>query len=158
MSGMRRHHRIACARCGRIVGERKDGSAPMAHKCPHGKQCVEPAWSKAFGTRCEECERLHRKTRPVRTLEAGNTVAHALEQWTCDNVAELLDLVADDEPRNCDKFRKHLELARLDCRMMPRIVRLATAIYEKIAKGEMSIIEARQLTGIIHEEGPNPCK
>jgi len=38
--------RVTCDRCGREVSARTDGSGPVAHRCPHGSECVGPAWSR----------------------------------------------------------------------------------------------------------------
>lgn len=35
-----------CHRCGKLISERSDGSGPVAHQCPHGKQCIAPAWGR----------------------------------------------------------------------------------------------------------------
>jgi hypothetical protein len=44
------------------------------------------------------------------------------------------------------------ELARLDLRMMPRLTRLAQAIFDKFERGELTQAEARALSGTTDED------
>lgn len=50
--------RCECGRCGKQVKARRVDGMPVAHKCPHGKQCVRPAWSKAPLAPCYPCNGL----------------------------------------------------------------------------------------------------
>ena len=40
----RKLSRATCGRCSKVVALLERG--PRAHKCPHGRQCVAPAWVK----------------------------------------------------------------------------------------------------------------
>lgn len=82
-----------------------------------------------------------------RTIEKSNTVAHALEWWSLSNVATLIDAVADGEPPKGKTFAGLRDAARLDVRMMPRLIKLAEAILEKYDRGELTQAEAAKLSG-----------
>lgn len=87
----------------------------------------------------------------VRNCDKGNTVAHALEAWSLDNVAQLIDAVADGEPVPGKTWHQMRELARLDLRMMPRLIKLTQAIVDKYDRGELTRAEAIQLSGAEEE-------
>jgi hypothetical protein len=82
-----------------------------------------------------------------RTCDKGNTVAHALESWSLDNISQLIDAVADGAPPPKKTWHQVREEARLDLRMMPRLVRLAQAIFDKYERGELTQAEAIKLSG-----------
>lgn len=84
-----------------------------------------------------------------RNIAAGNTVAHALESWSLDQVALLIDHVSEGYEAGDPAFRSLLRKAELDCQMMPRLTRLARAIVCKIAAGQMTRNEARTLNGTL---------
>lgn len=88
----------------------------------------------------------------VRTCDKCNTVAHALEAWSLDNISQLIDSVADGSPPPGKTWHQMRELARLDLRMMPRLVKLAKAIFDKYERGELTQTEARQLAGATDED------
>jgi len=46
-----------CGRCGRAISERTCGG-PVAHKCPHGRTCVAPAWTR-ISPSCDDCAKLY---------------------------------------------------------------------------------------------------
>ncbi len=88
----------------------------------------------------------------VRNCDKCNTVAHALDEWCLNNVAALIDAVADGEPPQGKTWQQMREAARLDLRMMPRLVKLAQAILAKYDRGELTQAEAIKLSGT-DEEG-----
>lgn len=88
----------------------------------------------------------------VRTCDKANTVAHAFDAWCLDNVAQLIDCVADGSPPPGKTWHQMRELARLDLRMMPRLTRLAQAIFDKFERGELTQAEARALSGTTDED------
>jgi hypothetical protein len=60
--------RETCQRCGKIITSRTvcSGGGPIAHKCPHGVQCVWQGWTKLRPTEeCSVCaaERAEREAR-----------------------------------------------------------------------------------------------
>jgi hypothetical protein len=87
-----------------------------------------------------------------RTCEKGNTVANAFDAWCLDNVAQLIDSVADGSPPPGKTWHQMRELARLDLRMMPRLTKLAQAIFDKYERGELTQAEAQRLSGATDEE------
>jgi hypothetical protein len=48
-------NRTKCNACRKLISMRVDGSGPIAHKCPHGRQCVWPDWARTRVTPCEDC-------------------------------------------------------------------------------------------------------
>jgi hypothetical protein len=88
----------------------------------------------------------------VRTCEKGNTVAHSFEMWSLDNISQLIDSVADGAPPPKKTWHQVREEARLDLRMMPRLVKLAQAIFDKFERGELTQAEAQQLAGVTDED------
>lgn len=61
-----------CDRCGKSISERADGSSLRAHKCPHGVECVAPAWNHPNDARPHniQCEHCRAKVRQLSDLEA----------------------------------------------------------------------------------------
>lgn len=47
--------RAPCESCGKVIGQRTDGSGPTAHRCPHRRPCVRPAWTNSKAKGCEPC-------------------------------------------------------------------------------------------------------
>lgn len=88
----------------------------------------------------------------VRNLERHNTLAHAFDEWCLNNVALLIDAVADGKPPHNMTWHQLRELARLDLRMLPRLVKLGQAILDKYDRGELTQAEARHLSGSDDEE------
>lgn len=94
----------------------------------------------------------------VRTSDKRNTVANALDEWSLNNVAALIDAVADGHPPRKQTWHQLRELARLDLRMMPRLCKLAQAIFDKYERGELTQAEAMMLSGVesaTFEAAPN---
>jgi len=87
-----------------------------------------------------------------RTVENQNSVASAFDDWCLSNVATLIDSVADGRPPGKKTWKQIEEAARLDLRMMPRLVKLARSIFDKYRRGELTREEARQLNGTTGEE------
>ena len=87
-----------------------------------------------------------------RTSKAGNTVAHAFENWDLCNVSILIDCVCDGEPPQGRTWEDIEKAARSDLRMMPRLCKLAQAIFDKYERGELTAAEARALNGTTDEE------
>ncbi len=90
---------------------------------------------------------------PVRTCELGNTVCNAFDDWCLNNVSTLIDAVADGKLPKNKTWKQLREAARLDLRMMPRLVKLAQAIFDQYERGELTQDEARKLNGST-DEGP----
>ncbi len=86
-----------------------------------------------------------------RTLDKRNTVCDAFDSWTLDNVAQLIDAIAEGTPTPNKTWKEMKELARLDCNMLRRLSRLARAIVDKDARGELTQEEARKLCGVTKE-------
>lgn len=62
----------ACDRCGKSISERADGSGLRAHKCPHGVECVAPAWTHPDDARKHDvgCDVCKARVRQLTDLEA----------------------------------------------------------------------------------------
>lgn len=50
-----KHQKKTCERCGKVISESVTGSGLLAHRCPHGKQCIGPAWGKGRGMNLPLC-------------------------------------------------------------------------------------------------------
>lgn len=87
-----------------------------------------------------------------RTSEKGNTVAHAFEDWNFCNVSVLIDCVCDGVPPHGRTLEDVAKDARSELRMMPRLCKLAQAIFDKYERGELTAAEARALNGTTDEE------
>ena len=66
-AGKRRY--VLCGRCGRDISARV-GGGPVAHKCPHGRTCIAPAWER-FDPSCTECAKTFPQAHTVRGTLAG---------------------------------------------------------------------------------------
>lgn len=88
----------------------------------------------------------------VRNCDKGNTVAYAFENWSLDNISQLIDAVASGSPPPKMTWHQVREAARLDLRMMPRLIKLAQAIFDKYERGELTQAEAQQLAGSTDED------
>jgi len=88
----------------------------------------------------------------IRSAENDNTVAHAFDSWCLDRISQLIDSVADGSPPPGKTWTDVANEARRDLRMMPRLVKLAQAIFAKYEKGELTQAEARALNGTTDEE------
>lgn len=88
----------------------------------------------------------------VRNSDNENTVAHAFDEWGLNDVAQLIDSVADGEPPEGKTWQQMREAARLELRRLPRLIRLAQAIVDKHDRGELTQAEAQVLNGTTDEE------
>jgi hypothetical protein len=52
--------RVRCARCGRTLSARSGTADPVAHKCPHKRACIWPAFTGRLEPLdpCEQCVRI----------------------------------------------------------------------------------------------------
>lgn len=100
-----KRNRVICRQCFKTISERTDGSGIVAHKCPHGEQCIRPAWSKAPAGQCERCSRLRLRDanhEPPSTRDVGIPRVHAV---STEHLATMLALLVV-----CSRQVKH-ELA-----------------------------------------------
>lgn len=88
-------------------------------------------------------------SKPSATNTKSLSWADAFEDWTLDNVALLLDTLADGKPIPMALLRA----AHLDCNMMRRLVQAASAIVAKAERGEIDQAEARRLAAYVEEKG-----
>jgi hypothetical protein len=88
----------------------------------------------------------------VRTSDNENTVAHAFDAWGLNDVAQLIDSVADGEPPPGKTWQQMREAARLELRRLPRLMKLAQGIVNKYDRGQLTQAEAQALNGTTDEE------
>jgi hypothetical protein len=79
------------------------------------------------------------------------SLAFALDNWSLNNVAKLIDAASDDwrdyrsRPMSKRALQKAIRQAQLDCNMMRRLTRLAQAVVDKARRGELTKQEALRL-------------
>jgi hypothetical protein len=86
------------------------------------------------------------KKKPMsRTNIKSESLCHAFDAWTLDNVASLIDAVADGEPPGKKTMAQIRAAARSDVAMLRRLTKLAAAVLAKYDRGELTQEEALRL-------------
>lgn len=73
----RTRERGVCEGCGRTLSLRTDGSGPVAHQCPHKKQCRGPAWAGSREGSCEACA----KARDEKARKLAGSLTGSAAKW-----------------------------------------------------------------------------
>jgi hypothetical protein len=85
------------------------------------------------------------------TNKKCQTLCHAFDVWCLDNVAVLIDAVADGQPPPKKTMAMLRAKARADVAMMRRLTKLAAAVLAKYDAGKLTQAEAIRLNGTSDE-------
>lgn len=80
-----------------------------------------------------------------RTNIKSDSLCHAFDSWTLDNVASLIDAVAEGGPPGRRTMAELRAAARSDIAMLRRLTKLASAVLAKYDRGELTVEEAQRL-------------
>jgi hypothetical protein len=75
----------------------------------------------------------------------SDSLCHAFDNWTLDNVSALIDAVAEGEPPGRKTMAQLRSAARSDVAMLRRLTKLAAAVLAKYDRGELKQEEAIRL-------------
>lgn len=107
-----------------------------------------------------------RQPEPVETKRVrkprsyDNSLANAFQNWTFDNVGNLIDEYADGftedlddmgtekRARSPEEIHKLIRAAHIDCNVMRRFLRLAELCVSQIEAGTMTREKAQELSGV----------
>lgn len=99
-----------------------------------------------------------KSTRRPRSYD--NSLANAFQNWTFDNVANLIDEYADGFTEDLDdvgsekrcltdeEIHKLIRAAHIDCNAMRRFLRIAELCVSQIEAGTMTREKAQELSGV----------